>query len=115
MRSLRSFKALSSPGSIAWTAGMKAEQKETMACQQTTEARLECKETTPEDMEAVHREAPMDDAVVKLVGGRKKRHMGRHLAAGRRKEPKELTRGGCGSWGMLAAAVQQWHGARETS
>jgi hypothetical protein len=51
----------------------------------------------------------------------KKQHRGRHLAAGRRREPKELTWGDCGSRRKLAAAaercplVQQWHGARETS
>jgi hypothetical protein len=87
-----------------------------MACQETTEANpemmepnpdMECKETTPEDVEAVHREVPMEDAVVKLVRGRKKRHRGRHISAGRRRKPKELTRGDCGSRGKLAAACRK--------
>jgi hypothetical protein len=38
-----------------------------------------------------HREVPKEYAVVKPVKGRKKRHKGRRLAAGRRGEPKELT------------------------
>jgi hypothetical protein len=91
----------------AWTTEMKAEQKETMACQQTTEARLECKETTPKDTEAMHRKVPMKDAVVKPVGGRKKRQRGRHISAGRLGKPKELTRGDCGSRGKLAAACRK--------
>jgi hypothetical protein len=33
--------------------------------------------------------------------------MGRHLAAGRHREPKELTRGFCGSWRKLAAACRK--------
>jgi hypothetical protein len=43
-------------------ANMNVWRKETMICQETTEARLECKEPTLEDMKAVHREVPMEDA-----------------------------------------------------
>jgi hypothetical protein len=40
---------------------------------------------------------------VKSSGRTKKRHRGRHLAEGRRGEPKELTRGDCGSRRKLIA------------
>jgi hypothetical protein len=49
-------------------------QKETIACQGTTEAHLES--------ESEHREVPNEDAVVKPVRGWKKRHRGRKQAAG---------------------------------
>jgi hypothetical protein len=51
----------------------------------------------PEKMESEseHREVPNEDAVLTPVKGQKKRHRGRHLTAGRRGEPKELTRGDC--------------------
>jgi hypothetical protein len=53
--------------------------KETMACQETTEACLECKEPASDKMEyeVEHQEAPEEDAIVKPVEGRKKRHRGR--------------------------------------
>jgi hypothetical protein len=38
-----------------------------------------------------HREVPKEDAVVKPVKGRKKRHRDQYLAAGRRGEPVEVT------------------------
>jgi hypothetical protein len=38
---------------------------------------------------AVHREVPKEDVIVKPVGGRKKRHRGRNLAADRRQSPKD--------------------------
>jgi hypothetical protein len=53
--------------------------------------------------------------------GQKNRHRNQHLAAGRRGEPEELTRGDCESRRKLAAACRkvsrrkQWHGAREKS
>jgi hypothetical protein len=48
-------------------------------CQVTTEACLDSKKLNPEDMksEVEHREAPKEDALVKPVRGRKKRHRGR--------------------------------------
>jgi hypothetical protein len=41
------------------------------------------------------------------VGGRKKQHRGRKLAAGRRGEPEELTREDCGSRRKLAAGCRK--------
>jgi hypothetical protein len=73
------------------------------------------KKANPEKMEAdsaeleavaVHRRVPVEDVILKPVGGRKKRHGGRHVAAGRRGEPKELTRGDCGSRRKLTAACR---------
>jgi hypothetical protein len=49
----------------------------------------------------------MEEATVKSSGAMKKRHRGRHLAAGRHGELKKLTRGNCGSWGKLAAACRK--------
>jgi hypothetical protein len=74
-------------------------RKETMACQGTTEARLES--------ESEHREVPNEDAVVKPVRGRKKRQRGRKQAAGQHGELKELIRGDCGSRKKLAAACRE--------
>jgi hypothetical protein len=90
----------------AWLAEMKYEQKDIMACQITTEACLESKEPNPDNMESEveHREIPMEEAAVKSSTTMKKQHKGQHLAAGRCGKPKELTRGGCGSWMKLAAA-----------
>jgi hypothetical protein len=56
---------------------------------------------------AEHQEVHMEDAVVKPVRGWKKQHRGQHLAAGQRGEPKELTRGDCGSRRKLAAACRK--------
>jgi hypothetical protein len=74
-------------------------RKETMACQETTEARQES--------ESEHREVPNEYAVVKPVRGRRKRHRGRKQAAGRRGEPKKLTRGDCVSRKKLAAPCRK--------
>jgi hypothetical protein len=82
------------------------------------EARLEKEEPTSVDRKpeaAEQREVPDEDAVVKPVKGRKKRHRGKRQAAGRRGKPKELTRR---DWLLPAGrcpAVQQWHGVRGTS
>jgi hypothetical protein len=70
----------------------------------TTELKANPEETEPE---WEHREVPEEDAVVKPVEGRKKRHRGRKLAAGRRGEPKELTGGDCGSGRKFAAACRK--------
>jgi hypothetical protein len=52
---------------------------------------------------------------VKSLGTIKKRHSGRHLAAGQRGKPKELTRGESGSRRKLAAAYRKVsHCARMT-
>jgi hypothetical protein len=85
-------------------ANMGDDPKEAMSCQVTTEACLDSKELNPKDMESKleHREAPTEEAAVKSSGTMKKRHRGQHLATGRRGEPKELTRGDCGSRRKLA-------------
>jgi hypothetical protein len=65
----------------------------TEACQEMKEACQESKELSPEEMESEveRRKVPMECAVVKPIGGRKKRHRGQRMAAGRRGKPKELT------------------------
>jgi hypothetical protein len=80
-----------------------------MACQEM-EARLEVKELTSVETKpevAQQREDPIEDAVVKPVKGWKKRHRDKKQAAGRRGEPKKLTRGDCGSRTMLASACRK--------
>jgi hypothetical protein len=68
-----------------------------------------------------HQEIPMEEAVVKPVKGRKKRRRARKPAAGRRREPNDLTRGIVNpgrSWlppARRLPAMQQWYGAKETS
>jgi hypothetical protein len=54
-----------------------------------------------------HQEVPREEAAVKPVERRKKRHRGRKQAAGRHGEPKELTRGDHGSRKNLAAACRK--------
>jgi hypothetical protein len=76
-----------------WIVDMKKDRKETMSYQVTMMACLDSKELNPEDMEseAEHREVPMKEAAVQSSGTMKKQHRGQHLAAGRCREPKELT------------------------
>jgi hypothetical protein len=64
---------------------------------------------TPVDRkpEAAKEEVPKEDAVVKPVKGRKRRHRGKKQAAWHREEPKKLTRGDCGSRMKLAAACRK--------
>jgi hypothetical protein len=84
-------------------------RQETMACREMKE-RLEEEEPTSVETkpEVAHqREVPVEDAVVKPVNGRKKRHRGKKQAAGRCDEPEELTRGICGSRRKLAAACRK--------
>jgi hypothetical protein len=83
---------------------------ETIACRETTEARIEEKEPTSVDRKpeaAQQREVPVEDAVVKPVNGRKRRHRGKKQAAERCEEPEDLTRGLCGSRMKLAAACRK--------
>jgi hypothetical protein len=72
-------------------------QKETVACQEKTEARLECKEPNQKKMESEveGQEVPVENAVEKPVRGWKKRQRGRNLDGRPRREPKQLTRGDC--------------------
>jgi hypothetical protein len=83
-------------------------RKETMSCQEM-EARQDEQKLTPMDRkpEAAKVEVPKEDAVVKPVNGRKRRHRGKKQAAGRHEEPKKLTRGDCGSRMKLAAACRK--------
>jgi hypothetical protein len=55
-----------------------------MACQETTEACLECKEPTSEKMKSgtVYKEIPKEDAAVKSSQALKKRHRDQDLAVG---------------------------------
>jgi hypothetical protein len=87
---------------------MKACQEST-ACNKATEADIEKIEPDLEMMQSVgdHQEVPEEGAIEKTVQGRKRRHRGRKQAAGRRAEPKELTRGDCGSRRKLAAACRK--------
>jgi hypothetical protein len=87
------------PNEVVAIYSLRNYRKETIACQGKTEARL--------DSESEHREVPNEDAVVKPVRGRKKRHRGRKQAEGRRGEPEELTRGDCGFRKKLAAACRK--------
>jgi hypothetical protein len=72
---------------------MKDDRKETMSCQVTMEECLDSKELNTEDMKSKveHQEVPTEEAAVKSLGAMKKQHRGRHLAAGRHREPKKLT------------------------
>jgi chromosome segregation ATPase len=83
----------------AWIAEMKDGRKEIMACQETTEACLECKEPTSQKMNfgAEHQEVPKEHAGVKNSGAMKKWQEDKHVAVGRLRKPKELTRGNYGS------------------
>jgi hypothetical protein len=74
-------------------------RKKTMVCHEMEE-RLEEEQPTsvvrkPEAAE--RQEVPVEDPVLKLVKGRKRRHRGKKQAAERCEEPKELTPGICGS------------------
>jgi hypothetical protein len=117
-------------------ASWRDDREETMPCEETMEPCLECEEPISVDMKACqgmtawhevtetdtekiepdpgmmqsvveHQVAPKDDAIVKLVKGWKKRHRGRKPAAGRRGEPKEMSRGDCGAGRKLAATCRK--------
>jgi hypothetical protein len=77
-----------------------------MACLGKTKADTEKPEPDPGMMQSAeeHQEFTKEDTAVKPVKGRKRRHRGRKPAAGRRGEPKEPTRGDCGSGKKLAVA-----------
>jgi hypothetical protein len=70
------------------------------------------KEKTVPDPEMIqsmeeHQEVPKEDAIVKPAKGRKKWRRGQKSTAGQRGEPKELTRGNCGSQRKIAAACRK--------
>jgi hypothetical protein len=80
---------------------------ETMACRETTQARLEEKELTSVEMKpevAQQEEVPIEDAEVMPVGElKKKMHRDQKLAAERRhQKPKYLRRENCGPQKKLA-------------
>jgi hypothetical protein len=81
---------------------MEAPEERIMACLGKMEA-MDLK-ANPEEMQSkveqweVHKE----DAIVKPVGGQKKRHRGQNLAAERCQKSKERIRGNCGSQKKLA-------------
>jgi hypothetical protein len=81
-------------------------RRETMACQEMTEANLECKEPTSEDMEpkVEDQKAPKEGAAVRSSGALKNQHRGHYLVAVHHREPKERTQGNCGSQRNLASA-----------
>jgi hypothetical protein len=83
--------------------------QETTVCHEATEADIEKIDYNPRMMQSVVecQEVPKEDAIAKSVERRKKRHRGQKQAAGRRGEPKELTRGDCRSWKKLAAACRK--------
>jgi hypothetical protein len=86
------------------------DRTETTACQDAIEPNPEKMESNPEDKEVVveRQEVPKEDAAVtKPVNERRKWHRGRKSTEGRCGEPKELTRGNCGSWRKLAAACRK--------
>jgi hypothetical protein len=93
----------------AWIAHMKDGRKERKARQEVMEASPEKTEPNPEMMQSVaeHQEVPTEHATVETGKVPKKRHRGRHLAAGHHRKPKELTRGDCGSRGKLAATCRK--------
>jgi hypothetical protein len=70
---------------------------------------MDLKEPDPEGMksEVEHWEAPKEDAVGKLVKGRKKQHRGWKHAAEQHGEPMEVTQGDCGSQRKLTAACRK--------
>jgi hypothetical protein len=92
-----------------WMADMNKDGKKTTSCKVMTVACLDIQELNPEDMESEveHREVPKENVVVKPFKGRKKRHWGQHLVAGRRGETKELNQGECGSRRKLASACRK--------
>jgi hypothetical protein len=92
-----------------WTAEEKAYREKLMAIfeanQGETKVYPEQMEANPEEIgsEAEHDKFPKEQAAVKPVGGLRKRHRGRNLAAERRQKPKERTWGICGSLKLLTA------------
>jgi hypothetical protein len=112
---------------------LEEQEKRMIACFGQTEARLEYEEAasgninndrneTTADNEATekieknrgmmqsieeHQDVPNEDVAVVPVNGLRKRRRGRKSTAGRRGEPKELTRGNCGSRKKLAGACRK--------
>jgi hypothetical protein len=87
-------------------ASVNAWRRETTACQEATETNQENMEANPEEIKPVaeHEEVSKEEAAVETGRALKKRPRIRHLAAGRRGNPKERTKGNGGSRKKLAAA-----------
>jgi hypothetical protein len=75
----------------AWLTDTNDNREETMACQETMEACLECKEPASEEIkpEVADEEVPLEDATRMPVREPRKRHQDQNLAAQRRQK-KEL-------------------------
>jgi hypothetical protein len=84
---------------------LKDDRNETTAYNEATEKI----ETDPGMMQSAeeHQDIPIEEVAVMPVEGLKKRRRGRKSTAGRRGEPKKLTRGNCGSRKKLAAACRK--------
>jgi hypothetical protein len=85
------------------------EERRTVTQAKTDKKLKELTEPSQEMMQSAeeHQEVPREEAAVIPVRGRKRRHRGQKEAAGRHGEPKELTRGDCGSQKKLAAACRK--------
>jgi hypothetical protein len=91
-------------------ASMNAWRKETMACQEVTEACLESKEPTSlekKECVVVHEEVPKEEATVKTVRALKERYGDGHLALGHCQHLKEQTHSNGGSSKKFAASHRE--------
>jgi hypothetical protein len=88
---------------------LRAGRSKIAASQEATEANTEKTEPDRGMMQSIaeHQVTPKEAAIVKWVKGWKKQHRGRKPAAGRRRGPKEMTRGDYGSGRKLAAACRK--------
>jgi hypothetical protein len=77
----------------AWLTDTNDNREEMMACQETMEACLECKEPASVEMkpEVADEEVPLEDAARTPVGEPRKRRLDRNLDARRRRKQKERT------------------------
>jgi hypothetical protein len=76
---------------MAWLTDLKINRQETMACQETMEACLECKEPASVEMkpEVTDEEVPLEDTARMPVGEPRKRRQDRNLAAQRRQKKEQ--------------------------
>jgi hypothetical protein len=82
-------------------------REETTADREAMEANPEMETNSEMQSSGEHQNVPKEGVAVKSSRTTKKRHRGRNLAAGRRGEPKDLTRGDCESRRKLAAACRK--------
>jgi hypothetical protein len=110
MKNLRSFEIIQD----TFASQMDAHQ-ETVACLGKTEA-MDLK-ASPKEMQSKvkHWEVPKECAAVKPVGGLRKGHRGRNLAAEHRQKQKEQIWGSCGLQKKLTApGMRTTHHAKVT-